>query len=66
VRTSLYVVDEDAIAGAIIARAMVKQAVAEQSFRSEQRAMAVRSFRRDRSVRSFRLSAATALSGHHR
>jgi hypothetical protein len=56
VSSSLYVVDEFAVAEAVILRAKTKQMIAEQSFRSECRLMPPRSFRRDRDARSFRLA----------
>jgi hypothetical protein len=58
---SLYVVDEQAAADAIIARAMVRLTVAEPAFRSEHQGPPARSFRRDSGARSFRLSAAPNL-----
>ena len=57
VHGSLYVVDERAVAGALVARALVKRSVPQQPFRSEQRSEPVRSFRRERGARSFRLCA---------
>jgi len=55
VHRSLYVVDEHAVAGALVARATIKYTVPQQRFRSEQRLAPVRSFRRERTARSFRL-----------
>lgn len=55
VHRSLYVVDEYAVAGALVARATIKYTVPQQRFRSEQRLAPVRSFRRERTARSFRL-----------
>jgi hypothetical protein len=52
VRDSMYVVDERAVAEAIVARAQVGQLVAEQSFRSRGRERRLRSFARDRDRRS--------------
>jgi hypothetical protein len=52
----MYVVDERAIADAILLRARLRRAIPEPSFRSDRRGAAVRSFRRDRDARSFRLS----------
>jgi hypothetical protein len=63
VRDSLYAPDEFEVAQAIIARASVRRSVAAPSFRSEERQFPIRSFRRDRGARSFRLSTSAA---HHR
>jgi hypothetical protein len=62
VRDSLYAPDEREIANAILARASVRATVASPTFRAEQRLQPIRSFRRDRNARSFRLTAGT----HHR
>jgi hypothetical protein len=59
VHGSLYVVDESAVARALVARALVKYALPEQQFRSEQRWAPVKSFRRERGARSFRLCTRT-------
>jgi len=59
VHGSLYVVDERAVALALVARALTKDTVAQQEFRSEQRWAPIRSFRRQRGARSFRLCART-------
>jgi hypothetical protein len=56
VRESLYVVDEQAVADAIISRANARLLVADLAFRSDAGAARVRSFRRDPTARSFRLS----------
>jgi hypothetical protein len=56
VRESLYVVDERAAAEAILSRANARLIVADLAFRSDATAPRVRSFRRDPSARSFRLS----------
>jgi hypothetical protein len=61
---SLYHVDERAVAEAILARAVVRQTMPEVSFRSEHRGPLVRSFRRERDARSFRL-AGSRLHTHH-
>jgi hypothetical protein len=45
---------------------MVRQAIAEPSFRSEQRERQVRSFRRGPEARSFRLYGAPRLRPSHR
>jgi hypothetical protein len=45
------VVDERAVADAIVARAMVRQAGAEPPFRGGQRERQIRSFRRDPEAR---------------
>ena len=55
VHGSMYVVDERAVARALMARALIKESVPQQQFRSEQRWAPVRSFRRERGARSFRL-----------
>jgi hypothetical protein len=51
----MYVVDEEMVANAIVARANVRLTVANSSFRSEVRPPQVRSFRRENEARSFRL-----------
>jgi hypothetical protein len=51
----MYVVDEGAVAEAILRRQQVRATIARVSFRSELPAPTVRSFRRDNHVRSFRL-----------
>jgi hypothetical protein len=61
----MYVVDEAAVAGAILARAYVRVAVAEPEFRSDRQLPGARSFRRDREARSFRLSTGPRLRAHH-
>ncbi len=63
---SLYVVDERAVAGALVARAMIKYTVPQQQFRSEQRWAPVRSFRRERTARSFRLCTRTQAAAERR
>lgn len=55
VHKSLYVVDERAVADAIVLRAMAKQVIPEPCFRTELRGREVRSFRPNRDARSFRL-----------
>jgi hypothetical protein len=55
VAESLYVVDERAVADAIRARARLREAVAVPELRALGRPPRVRSFRRTRSARSFRL-----------
>ena len=64
---SLYHVDELAVADAVLARAIVRQSMPEVSFRSEHRGPQIRSFRRDSSARSFRLSGSPRLRSmqHH-
>ena len=64
VRDSLYVVDEPAVADAIVARALVRHAVAAAELRSARREPPVRSFRRTRDARSFRLTGGPVT--HHR
>jgi hypothetical protein len=61
----LYVVDEQALARAILARASVHATVAHAGFRSEVTAPPLRSFRRDPGARSFRLQRSAALRQHH-
>jgi hypothetical protein len=58
---SLYVVDELAVADAIMLRAKLRLVVADQSFRSATREPRPRSFRRDRDARSFRLTGSPRL-----
>jgi hypothetical protein len=65
VRDSLYVVDTDAVAQAIVLRAMLRRTVPEPPSRSEPRGHQVRSFRRDRDARSFRLSRSPHLRAQH-
>jgi hypothetical protein len=62
----LYVVDGEAVADAILARAYLRTVVATPEFRSDQRGIGMRSFRRDRDARSFRLSGGPHLRAHHR
>jgi hypothetical protein len=57
VRSSLYVVDEHAVARAIVARAEARDAVAGAVFHSDLRRPATRSSRRDRAARSARMNA---------
>jgi hypothetical protein len=52
---SIYVVDERAVAEAILARALVRLRVADPVLSSEPTHPAARSFRPQRGVRSFRL-----------
>jgi hypothetical protein len=58
VRNSQYVIDEQLVAAAMIARAQLRRTVADATFRNDVRAPAtprtVRSFRPSRQVRSFR------------
>ncbi len=61
----LYVVDEQAVANAILARAAVRQAIAEPELRNGRPERIVRSFRRTRNARSFRLTQAPAGMAHH-
>jgi hypothetical protein len=62
---SLYTVDERAVADTILLRSRLKLALPDQEFRSEHRGPAVRSFRRDRGARSFRLASSTRLRALH-
>jgi hypothetical protein len=52
----MYTVDERAVADAIVLRARLRSLVGEPSFRSDRHGTQIRSFRRDRGARSFRLS----------
>lgn len=58
VRNSQYVIDEQLVAAAMIARAQLRRTVADATFRNDVRTPAtpstVRSFRPSRQVRSFR------------
>jgi hypothetical protein len=49
------VVDERAVADAIMLRAMARVVIPEQPFRSSTREPRIRSFRREREAKSFRL-----------
>ncbi len=61
VRDSHYVVDERAVAEAIVMRALARRVLPDVAFRSEcPPAPVVRSFRCHRDVRSFRLARARA------
>lgn len=62
---SLYVVDEQAVARAILARAELGRAVAAPELRSTRSGRIVRSFRRTRNARSFRLTNGPAGAAHH-
>ena len=55
IRESHYVVDEDAVAEAIMLRARARRVVPHVTFRNTTPALPVRSFRRHRAARSFRL-----------
>lgn len=57
----MYVVDPEAVAGAIVSRACVRSTVARTGFHSDVQAPPVRSFRRDPSARSFRLQRSAPL-----
>lgn len=65
VASSLYVVDEQAVANAILARAAVHQTVAAPELRNDRPDRIVRSFRRTRNARSFRLTQGPAGMAHH-
>jgi hypothetical protein len=56
VRESQYVVDPDAVAEAIIVRALAQRVLPDVTFRSTPAAPPVRSFRPHRGTRSFRLT----------
>jgi hypothetical protein len=66
VAESLYVVDERAVADAILARARVRQAVAAPELRGARTDARVRSFRPSRRARSFRLEAGPVCAGGRR
>lgn len=53
---SLYVIDEGAIAEAMVMRATARFVVPELAFRTDDRGPQIRSFRVHRDARSFRLS----------
>ena len=55
IRDSQYVVDERAVADSIILRSLARQLVPDLAFSSPLPTPAVRSFRRTRGARSFRL-----------
>ena len=58
----MYVVDEAAVADAIVARAVVRLTVPESPFYNAlRRSQAARSFRHDPSARSFRLAGSPGL-----
>jgi hypothetical protein len=59
---SLYVVDERAIADAILVRALARQVIAEPCFRTDGRESQVRSFRPARDARSFRLCSSSRMN----
>ena len=63
-RDSLYVVDETAVAEAMLMRARARWVVPEVTFRSEQKAPVVRSFRRDVNARSFKLARSRSTVQH--
>jgi len=56
VSDSLYVIDERALAEAIVARAWVRATLPDSALRSARQESLIRSFRRDLSARSFRLT----------
>lgn len=66
VHCSLYVVDERAVALALVTRSVIKETLPQQQFRSEQNRTQVRSFRRERVARSFRLCTRTPLAAGRR
>jgi hypothetical protein len=63
VANSLYVVDERAVADAVLARAAVRRSVATAELRGQRR-RPIRSFRRARQVRSFRLTGGAVTAAH--
>jgi hypothetical protein len=56
VRDAHYVIDERAVAEAILVRAMARRTLPDVTFRSTQHVPQVRSFRPHRGARSFRLT----------
>jgi hypothetical protein len=58
---SLYVIDERAVADAIVFRAMAKHLIPEQSVRTAPNGQEVRSFRPNRDARSFRLCSSSRM-----
>jgi hypothetical protein len=64
VSESLYAVDELAVAEAIVVRARTRVLIASQTFRSEEPEVPVRSFRRTRDARSFRLTTGPSRHRH--
>jgi hypothetical protein len=61
----MYVIDERAVAAAILTRANVRLTVPSVSFQNGSRALQVRSFRRDPGARSFRLQRSHAPARQH-
>jgi hypothetical protein len=66
VHGSMYVIDERTVGDAIVMRASVRAALPDSGFRSGRREPVVRSFRRDRGARSFRLTGTPHLRAQHR
>jgi hypothetical protein len=66
VRESMYVIDERTVGDAIVMRASVRAALPDSEFRSGRGEPVVRSFRRDRDARSFRLTGTPHLRAQHR
>jgi hypothetical protein len=62
IQGSMYVVDERAVADAIVLRIRLRATVARPSLHNERREVEVRSFRRDPRARSFRLARGHASS----
>ncbi len=60
----MYLVDEPAVADAVLARAGVRAIVANAAFRCERQAPPVRSFHRDDGARSFRLERRSRLHAY--
>ncbi|HWE32833.1 MAG TPA: hypothetical protein VG410_05060 [Solirubrobacteraceae bacterium] len=63
---SMYVIEERAIADAILIRWSVRAALPGASFRGGSRDRLARSFRRDRDARSFRLTGGPHIRAQHR
>lgn len=64
IKDGMYVVDEGAIASAIVARANIKTMIANVEFHSHVKPAPIRSFRRDPAARSFRLTRNAGLQHH--
>jgi hypothetical protein len=65
VKDELYVIDEAAVANAVLLRAMTRHMLPEVTFRGTPRpAPAVRSFRPHRGAKSFKLTRASRRPGH--
>jgi hypothetical protein len=65
IEDGMYIVDERAVADAIIARGVVRLTIPESPFENTLRGSQARSFRHDRSARSFRLVRSSRLRRPH-